>query len=199
MTHSRPFNTLPKASTSIGLYQYIQHKIPQIDATIRENLTNSSASPTFTLVYTCGFLYYHKAPPKAPPFVGDVHFRLASDLDSFHHDDDLLSPDKTVPWTISPHSPANRAKLAEQLLLDGLASQMTLDDWAKIKPMQRLLYYRRQPFPLRFGTSCFAFYTATGERISRCVLASPIADRRDANHHVLPYGGELSLQPEVYP
>jgi hypothetical protein len=40
---------------------------------------------------TDGFLYYYN-PPKAPPCVGEIHFRLASDLDSFHNGKDLLSP-----------------------------------------------------------------------------------------------------------
>ena len=53
-----------------------------------------------------GFLYYH-TPPKAPPLVGEIRFRIASHLDNFHDGEDLLSRDKT-PWSISPFSLANR-------------------------------------------------------------------------------------------
>jgi hypothetical protein len=146
---------------------------------------------------TRGFLYYH-TPPKAPPFVGDVRFRLANDLDSFHDGEDLLSDDNTVPWTIPSYSLANHvnACLREQLLLDGLISQMTLDEWARIKPGQRVLYYLRQPFFLRFRTFFFAFYTATREHIGRCGLTNPVVDRR-SSRPVSPYGGELSLRPKI--
>ena len=57
---------------------------------------------------TDGFLYYYN-PPKAPPCISEICFRLTSDLDSFHNGKDLLSLDKTpcrfpfMPWpTVAP-------------------------------------------------------------------------------------------------
>lgn len=150
---------------------------------------------------TRGFLYYH-SPPKAPPFIGEVRFRLASDLDSFHNGVDLLSADKPFPWSISALALANQstyANLRKQLLTDGVVSEAALDKWAEDKLPHEpgrvmghdVLYYLRQPFFLRFETYRTMFYTATREQIGLCVVLSPLADQRGKNKFVVPYSGEL--------
>jgi hypothetical protein len=88
---------------------------------------------------TRGFLYYH-TPPKAPPLVGEVRFRLANDLDKFHDGEDLLTPNK-APWSIPLYALANRSGrsiLRDKLLLDGLISQMTVDKWAEVNKLLSL-------------------------------------------------------------
>ena len=152
---------------------------------------------------TRGFLYYY-TPPKAPPLAGEVRFRLASDLDSFHDGTDLLSIDK-IPWSISLFDLANLSthlRLREQLLADGLISQATLDKWAGNKPPllyeryrvgrnRIVLYYLRQPFFLRFNANFIVFNTATREQIGLCIMQNPLKDKHfEPNSHTR-YSGEL--------
>ena len=152
---------------------------------------------------TRGFLYYY-TPPKAPPLAGEIRFRRANNLDSFHDGKDLLSADK-IPWSISLFSLANQSthvSLREQVLTDKLVSPTMLAKWAEDKlpslryPVGRdctVLYYLRQPFFVRFNNHYFAFYTVTREDIGLCVVLNPFTDRRlKRNHHYsITYSGEL--------
>ena len=154
---------------------------------------------------TRGFLYYH-TPPKAPPLVGEIRFRLANNLAKFNDGEDLLNPNK-APWSIPLYALANRPSrsiLRDKLLRDGLISQTTLDQWAKEKlsllytpyqlalPNRPVLYYLCQPFYQRFNTCHTGFYVATKEEIGMCTMYSYMRD-----HHfregacAFPYGGEL--------
>ncbi|KAF8721892.1 hypothetical protein AX14_010127 [Amanita brunnescens Koide BX004] len=159
---------------------------------------------------TRGFLYYY-TPPKAPPLAGEVRFRLASDLDSFHDGTDLLSIDK-IPWSISLFDLANLSahlRLREQLLADGLVSQATLDKWAGNKPPllyeryrvgrnRIVLYYLRQPFFLRFNANFIVFNTATREQIGLCIMQNPLKDKHfEPNSHTR-YSGSGLVQLEPY-
>ena len=162
---------------------------------------------------TRGFLYYY-TPPKAPPLVGEVRFRLANHIDNFHDGKDLLSVEK-IPWSISLFALANHSthsSLREQLLADGLVSQTTLDKWTdsnnlpllqKGYPVGRnrtVLYYLRQPFFLQFNAHFIAFYTATRDEIGYCLTPNPFTDRRFTrnNHYIVPYGGELMSRLGVH-
>jgi hypothetical protein len=155
---------------------------------------------------TRGFLYYH-TPPKAPPLVGEVRFRLASDLAKFHDGEDLLTENK-APWSIPLYALANRSSrsiLRDKLLLDGLISQAAVDKWAKEKLSllhmayslglnRPVLYYLCQPFYHRFNAHHTGFYVATREEIGLCTMHSYLRDNHFRGEAVtFPYGGELSL------
>lgn len=147
---------------------------------------------------TRGFLYYY-TPPKAPPLVGELRFRLANDLDGFHDGEDLLSVNK-APWSIPLYALANRSSrfiLRDKLLIDDLVSQATLDKWAKVGKFpshhsgysaglsRPVLYYLCQPFYHRFNATVTRFYAVTREEINRCVMFNHFRDE------IFPYGGEL--------
>jgi hypothetical protein len=147
---------------------------------------------------TRGFFYYH-TPPKAPPFVGELRFRCASNLDDFHNGKDLLSKDKFTPWSIPQYVLANYITYAtwrEQLILDNLVTQATLDKWLTAqKAVDRpVLYYFTQPFFFRFNSRFLAFYMATKDEIGDCMWRSLIIDSRVSRYRsrIFPYGGELS-------
>ena len=152
---------------------------------------------------THGFLYYH-TPPKAPPFIGELRFRCANSLEDFPNGKDLLSTDKFTPWSIPLCALANKTtylSLREQLILDDLVSQTTLDTWVTTKALDELqrfgakrpvLYHFRQPFLFRFDKRHLAFYTATTDQIGFCVPDSPIMDNRTRGVWVHLYGGKLS-------
>ncbi len=136
-----------------------------------------------------GFLYYH-TPPKAPPFVGELRFRCANSLEDFPNSKDLLSTDKFKPWSIPLSAMATQTtylNLREQLMLDDLASQTTLDTWVTAKtlyqkhhpgPKYPIIYYFRQPFLFHFDSTRLTFYTATKDRIGFCRANNPIRDLR---------------------
>ena len=160
---------------------------------------------------TRGFFYYH-TPPKAPPLVGELRFRCASNLDDFHNGKDLLVKDRFKPWSVPLYALANHASYAkwrEQLILDNLVTQDTLDKWVIAKNAVRdtmhrdlgrdrpVLYYFTQPFFFRFHIPTFAFYTATKDEIIGCSLNNPTKDNRN-NRYIIPYGGERSSWIRTY-
>ena len=164
---------------------------------IRYGNTNTDRFPPNTR----GFFYYH-TPPKAPPLVGEIRFRCASTLDDFHNGEDLLSKDKfQTPWSIPLYalaSYADYAKWREQLVLDNLVTQATLDKWVIAKDVavkrnvgrdRPVLYYLTQPFFFRFNRYSMAFYAATKDGISSHFLNNPMRDKR---RQIIPYGGEQS-------
>ncbi|KAF8350354.1 hypothetical protein F5887DRAFT_1094627 [Amanita rubescens] len=150
---------------------------------------------------TRGFFYYH-TPPKAPPLVGELRFRCASNMDDFHDGKDLVLKDKFTPWSIPLYALANcvsYAKLREQLMLDNLVTQAMLDKWGTARSMVRevkykvrrdrpVLYYITQPFVFRFNADRIAFYTATKDEIGGCFANNPLRDNR-SNKSIFPYGG----------
>ncbi|KAF8350353.1 hypothetical protein F5887DRAFT_1125901 [Amanita rubescens] len=148
---------------------------------------------------TRGFFYYH-TPSKAPQLVGELRFRCSSNLDDFHNSKDLILKDKFTPWSIPLYALANLVSYArwrEQLMLDNLVTQATLDKWVTAKNVARgavklwvgrdrpVLYYITQPFVFRFNASTFTFYTATKDEIRGC---NPLRDNR-SDKSILPYGG----------
>ena len=142
---------------------------------------------------THGFFYYY-TPPKAPPFVGEVRFRRASDPDSFEGGKDLLSPDET-PWSLSLYALANRgshAVLRNQLVHDGLISPAALEKWAQHSenrsPTAAMLYYLRQPFIYRFDRHFLSLYAVTREKINFC---HEISFTRGISGRGVPYSGAL--------
>ena len=154
---------------------------------------------------TRGFFYYY-TPPKAPPLVGELRFRCASNLDDFHNGKDLALKDKFTPWSIPLYALANHvtyAKWREQLILDNLVTQATLDKWVTAKNTVRdtikfevgrdrpVLYYITQPFIFRFNNDIVTFYTATKDEIVGCYAHNPLRDRRSCKA-LFPYEGELS-------
>ena len=152
-----------------------------------------------------GFLYYY-APPKAPPCVGEIRFRLASDPDSFHTGKDLLSLNK-IPWSLPLYALANRSFYAvfrNQLVYDGLVSPTVLEKWirndSELRSEQRrpaaMLYYLRQPFFLRFEKFHISFHTVTREDISFCSAVNFTREIRSGSgegRFVIPYSGEFCL------
>jgi len=154
---------------------------------------------------TRGFFYYY-TPPKAPPLVGELRFRCASNLDDFHNGKDLVLKDKFTPWSIPLYALANHvsyAKWREQLILDNLVTQATLDKWVTAKNTARdilkrdvgqdwpVLYYITQPFILRFNRVAFSFYAATKDEIGAFCVNNPFRDNRSSKSP-FPYGGESS-------
>ncbi len=191
----RPTLRLSCGSTYIGY--------PRINASVADHFPPN----------TRGFLYYH-TPPKAPPLVGEVRFRCASNLDDFHNGKDLLLKDKFTPWSIPPYALSNHASYAkwrDQLILDNLVTQATLDKWittkneandtltyhSRLGPDRPVLYYITQPFVFRFNSCTFGFYTATKDEISRCLSHNPLKDLRHGKIR-FPYGGELSSWIRIY-
>ncbi|KAF8350352.1 hypothetical protein F5887DRAFT_1125899 [Amanita rubescens] len=179
---SRPCLTLPCGRTRIGY--------PKINGT-------GSFPPN-----TRGFFYYH-TPPKAPPVAGELRFRCASNLVDFHSGKDLVLTDKFTPWSIPLYALANLVSYArwrEQLVLDNLVTQATLDNWGTARSMafdavtlqagwdRPVLYYITQPFVLRFNASVIVFYTATKDEIGGCYAYNPLRDSR-SNKVMFPYGG----------
>ena len=159
---------------------------------------------------TRGFFYYH-TPPKAPPLVGELRFRCASNLDDFHNGKDLLSRDQLTPWSVPLCALANHvsyAKWREQLILDNLVTQATLDKWIIAKNVVKdtihtevgwrrpVLYYFTQPFFFRFHSRAFAFYTATKDDIGGCLLNNPMREGR--HDFIIPYRGERSSWIRTY-
>ncbi|KAF8332493.1 hypothetical protein F5887DRAFT_920986 [Amanita rubescens] len=192
---SQPTLTLPCGRTRLGY--------PKINATSR-------FPPN-----TRGFFYYHTPPKAPPPLVGELRFRCASNLDDFHNGKDLVLKDKFTPWSIPLYAVANLvsyAKWREQLMLDNLLTQATLDKWVTAKNVGRdavklevgrgrpVLYYITQPFVLRFNAGTISFYTATKDEIGVCYAHSPLKDTR-SNKYALPYGGSglVRLEPLVNP
>jgi len=154
---------------------------------------------------TRGFFYYY-TPPKAPPLVGELRFRCASNLEDFHNGKDLVLKDKFTPWSVSLFALANLvvfAKWREQLILDNLVTRTTLDKWVTVRQGYRpkvgdrpVLYYLTQPFVFRFNNSLVAFYTATKDKIGVCSPHNLINDGRSQIHHrdiLFPYRGELPI------
>ena len=149
-----------------------------------------------------GFLYYY-TPPKAPPYFGEIRFRVASDPDSFHNGKDLLSLDK-IPWSLSLYTLANRgghSVLRNQLIHDGLVSRTVLKRWTidQLRSGSRgsgrrcpgaMLYYLHQPFFHRFDKYHVSFYAITKENIS---FGYPVNFTRVVcgGRSVAPYSGEL--------
>ncbi|KAF8347386.1 hypothetical protein F5887DRAFT_1172479 [Amanita rubescens] len=158
---------------------------------------------------TRGFFYYH-TPPKAPPFVGELRFRCTNSLEDFPNGKDLLSINKFNPWSISLYALTHQIpylSLREQLILDDLASQTTLDTWFTTKalckvshfePKRPVLYYFRQPFFFRFDSRKLAFYTATKDQLGFCKASNLIGDYRAHSSGVYPYGGSGVVQLERY-
>ena len=154
---------------------------------------------------TRGFLYYY-TPPKAPLLAGELRFRCANNLEGFSNGKDLLCPDKFNPWSIPLHELANRASfvtLAEQLMFDGLVSQITLDKWNKKaidtftgNPREcgaphPVLYYLRQPLLIRFDRSTSLIYTVTKDNVALCALHK-LTIHKSQKVDFLPYRGKLS-------
>ncbi|KAF8350356.1 hypothetical protein F5887DRAFT_297990 [Amanita rubescens] len=169
---SRPCLTLPCGRTHIGYHK------------------TKGASPFPP--NTRGFFYYH-TPPKAPPLVGELRFRCASNLDDFHDGKDLVLKDKFTPWSIPLYALANwvgYAKLREQLMLDNLVTQATLDKWGTARSMVR-----------DATNSTIAFYTATKDEIRGCLANNPLRDNRShkSRNYLVPYGGSglVRLEPLV--
>ncbi|KAF8350380.1 hypothetical protein F5887DRAFT_298767 [Amanita rubescens] len=163
---------------------------------------------------TRGFFYYH-TPPKAPPLVGELRFRCASNLDDFRNGKDLVLKDKFTPWSISLYALANLVTLAkwgEQLVLDNHITQATLDKWVTAKNVVRdavkvdvgrnrpVLYCITQPFVFRFNTDRIAFYTATKDEIGGCSAKNPLRDSR-SDKSIIPYEGSglVRFEPFVNP
>ena len=162
---------------------------------VRYNESNWNATGPFP-PNTRGFFYYH-TPPKAPPLIGEIRFRCANTLDDFHNGEDLLSKDKfQTPWSIPLYTLANYAyyaKWGEQLVLDNLVTQATLDKWVisakrNVRRDRPVLYYLTQPFFFRFNSHTIAFYAVTKDGISSYTPNNPMKDKR--LRYNIPYRGE---------
>ena len=153
-----------------------------------------------------GFLYYY-TPPKAPPFVGEIRFRRASNPESFHDGEDLMTMEKT-PWSLPLYDLANRgsyAVLRNQLVHDGLVSPTVLEKWTRNGDLPSgseiserrcpgaMLYYLRQPFFHRFDKFYLQFYTITKERINFCQMSNFTRVTNRDRRSLVPYNGELKL------
>ncbi|KAF8623097.1 hypothetical protein AX15_006508 [Amanita polypyramis BW_CC] len=111
------------------------------------------------------------------------------DPESFKDGRDLLSF-KSLPWRLSLLALATSrayAAFREQLLSDGLITQIVLDKWVDarkdtldslLKGRDITLYYLSQPFFFPFSSRDIRFFAVTNDEIGHCSLTNPFVDYR---------------------
>ena len=151
------------------------------------------------------FLLIHAAsftPPKAPSFVSELRFRCANSLQDFPNGKDLLSTNKSNPWSISLSALANQTtylNFREQLILGNLASQTMLDTWVTTKGHtisdRNVLSYITFASPFSSVSTIVTLRSTRQQKIRLvfCRARNPCGSY-GASVRDLPYGGKLSSQ-----